>query len=215
MINHPTSNRSALLPRRSRPLSPWNPDDCLTLGHETMGSRCVIDGVRTMLISVKALWFRVTDTALHPPALRAFWLRGWLMGVYWQQHGLVSVQTQIISDNGACTRLACSHIHACKCRLSLRTPICSLVGIPGPSKEAMVGCYGIHDSKQQNTRTTTGRMQRRYSVLIRKAQLVLQVKWWQAIRYHHVNHHLEEIITAHIHAEAMHTETKPSQIKGR
>lgn len=25
-------------------LPPWAPDDCLMLGHETMGSRCVIDG---------------------------------------------------------------------------------------------------------------------------------------------------------------------------
>lgn len=76
MINHPTGNRSALLPRRSRPLSPWNPDDCLMLGHETMGSRCVIDGVRTMLVSVKALWFQVPAVALHPLALHAFWLPG-------------------------------------------------------------------------------------------------------------------------------------------
>lgn len=75
MINHPTSNRSALLPHHSRPL-PWNPDDCLMLGHETMGSRCVIDGVWTMLISVKALWFRVTDIPLHPLARHAFWLQG-------------------------------------------------------------------------------------------------------------------------------------------
>lgn len=54
----------------------------------------------------------------------------------------------------------------------------------------------------------TWRMQRWYSVLIRTAQFVLQVKWWQAIRYHHVNHHLEEIIAAHIHAEAMHMRDK-------
>lgn len=86
--------------------------------------------------------------------------------------------------------------------------MCSLDVVPDPSKEAMVRCYEIRDTKKQNMRTTTGRMQHRYSVLIRTAQFVLQVKWWQAIRYHHVNHHLEEIMTAHIHAEAMHMRDK-------
>lgn len=76
MINHSTSNRSALLPRHSLPPLPWDPDDCLMSGHKTIESRCVIDGGRTMFISSKALWFSVTDIQSHPLAWRALWLQG-------------------------------------------------------------------------------------------------------------------------------------------
>lgn len=106
MINHPTSNRSALLPLLSLPPLPWDPDDCLMSGHETMGSRCVIDGGRTMFISGKALWFSVTDIRSHPLAWHALWLQGWLMRLYWQQEGPVSPLTQIWND-----RLRTAHAH--------------------------------------------------------------------------------------------------------
>lgn len=92
MINHSTSNRSALLPLHSLPPLPWDPDDCLMSGYETMGSRCVIDGGQTMFISTEALWFRVTDIPSHPLAWRALWLRGWLMRLYWQREEPVSLR---------------------------------------------------------------------------------------------------------------------------
>ena len=90
-----TGNRSALLPLRSLSLLPWAPDDCLMSGHETMGSRCVIDGERTMFISGEALWFWVTEIRSHPLAWSALWLHGWLMGLYWQCEGPVTSLTQI------------------------------------------------------------------------------------------------------------------------
>lgn len=97
MINHSTSNRSA-----PPPLSPWDPDDCLMSRHETMGSRCVIDGERTTFISGKALRFSVTDIRSHPLARRASWLQGWLMTPYWQQERHVSSLIQIW-NNMVCT----------------------------------------------------------------------------------------------------------------
>ena len=109
MINHSTSNRNALLPLRSLSPLPWAPDDCLMLGHDTMGSRCVIDGGRTMFISGEALWFRITGVQSHPLARPALWLYEWLMGLYWQWEGTVSGLTQI-QNNILCTAHARSNL---------------------------------------------------------------------------------------------------------
>lgn len=67
MINHSTSNRSALLSLVFRGLQMT-----AMSGHDTMGSRCVIDGGRVMFLSSEELWFRVTDVQSHPPGLVCF-----------------------------------------------------------------------------------------------------------------------------------------------
>lgn len=98
MINHPTSNRSALLPLRSLPHLPWAPDDCLMSRPDTIGYRCVISVGQTMFMSSEALRFRVTDIRSHQLTWPTSWLQGWLMRLYWQWEGPVSALT-VIQNN--------------------------------------------------------------------------------------------------------------------